>query len=1221
MSQDCNIPNPLVRDGTSQSQRMLSALDPANNPIDDRSILDLIRFMKAFASEVTYYDIKNEASGTWAAFFDSDVIASISEMDSLSVSSWNEVLETLLDTLLDGATPTTELRKSLKACYDLLFTGYYMLDSWYAKVPEETKVHQYVSRLITAQARKDLLEVIKSFKAAGQSPTLLASFDWSGTQLKVLDANMDYVAKFNNIWSPESSKDWEIYYGEISADDTLFGSDRSNVDQSIANGAVFLKGYASRLVSVFVQLQAKSDAFLEDILANHSAHEPHMALLLTFLQLFRNNQEQLNSITQKHLDFYYGEALALSKQAPVSDQVHLLFELANARSLSSHLLPEGTAFKAGKDEEGNNIIYTLDHDLVVNRAKVQSLKSVYIDRENGDQLYDAPVANSLDGIGEEELPESESWSGFGGAVVNSEMHPHMQQSAIGFMIQSRSLLLQEGRRIIDVQLDCDRIDEAFKSGFTILLSTAEGWLEKTVHFTEEKPEDESEGTKSTVAVDGSSLFIQVVLEAIDEPVTEVSTEVHELMVETTLPAMKIICDVPSEGAYGYQWLKNSRLEAVNLTVRASLSDLTLQNDGSLIDPSAPFYPFGTQPFVGTSFILGSRELMSKDLSNVSIAFDWINAPTDFESHYANYGLSDDEAIENGSFGVAVKQLKDRSWQVLQTDLALFTDLDATGRFDKELLLDGSSVENDWIDEELELYEAGQRRGFLKLELSSPSIAFGHSVFPQRYTNTTLEDLSVDGEITSENLPKEPYTPFAKDFVLSYTARETIDLSKNDEAEFTARRARCYHVEPFGVKEIHSVLQDEVYFLPQYTHEESGEGWLQHQGLCYIGLSDVSPLEGITLWVQVDEGSEDPEADTPVLYWSYLSENEWVPFKSNEILEDSTNGFLQTGILKFELPKTISQSNTIMPSGQYWLKAAITESPQGVCKIISISTQVATATFQDNANASSILDEPLEAETISKTVFRTSSIGSIMQPEASFGGKPEESDPAFYQRVSERLRHKNRSLTIWDYERMVLQQFPELYKVKTINHSTYSNALTSEFAPGYVSVVVIPDTSIRKVVDPFQPKVSKAKLLSISDFLASKMSPWAANTLQVLNPSYEEIQVSFEVAFSEADRGYYELKLNEDLKAFLAPWTASDQSDGVNSLNISFGGSLHKSVILNYVEERTYVDYVKYFKMNQYVDKELYLKDIEEAYPTTARSIFTSINRNESSEEHQILEIS
>ena len=74
----------------------------------------------------------------------------------------------------------------------------------------------------------------------------------------------------------------------------------------------------------------------------------------------------------------------------------------------------------------------------------------------------------------------------------------------------------------------------------------------------------------------------------------------------------------------------------------------------------------------------------------------------------------------------------------------------------------------------------------------------------------------------------------------------------------------------------------------------------------------------------------------------------------------------------------------------------------------------TATFFDDGNDLSHLISGLAAETISKLVNRVSQVKSVSQPFNSFDGKPIEDNPNYYRRVSERLRHKNSAITLWDY---------------------------------------------------------------------------------------------------------------------------------------------------------------------------------------------------------------
>ena len=69
MINDCSHNNPLVRDGTSQQQRLLKALDPTYAKVDERSFNELLILIKKYAAEIQYYNEKNEPSGSWEEFF------------------------------------------------------------------------------------------------------------------------------------------------------------------------------------------------------------------------------------------------------------------------------------------------------------------------------------------------------------------------------------------------------------------------------------------------------------------------------------------------------------------------------------------------------------------------------------------------------------------------------------------------------------------------------------------------------------------------------------------------------------------------------------------------------------------------------------------------------------------------------------------------------------------------------------------------------------------------------------------------------------------------------------------------------------------------------------------------------------------------------------------------------------------------------------------------
>src|SRR5262249_51910033 len=99
--------------------------------------------------------------------------------------------------------------------------------------------------------------------------------------------------------------------------------------------------------------------------------QPHFVLFLTFLQLLRYAQQQMNALTQRHVDFYYQQVLQISKRPAVPDRVNVLLELA--AGVDQALLPAGTQLQAGTDSLGQERFYRTERAIVVNSAQVVRL--------------------------------------------------------------------------------------------------------------------------------------------------------------------------------------------------------------------------------------------------------------------------------------------------------------------------------------------------------------------------------------------------------------------------------------------------------------------------------------------------------------------------------------------------------------------------------------------------------------------------------------------------------------------------------------------------------------------------------------------------------------------------------------------------------------------------------------------------------------------------------
>ena len=480
----------------------------------------------------------------------------------------------------------------------------------------------------------------------------------------------------------------------------------------------------------------------------------------------------------------------------------------------------------------------------------------------------------------------------------------------------------------------------------------------------------------------------------------------------------------------------------------------------------------------------------------------------------------------------------------------------TKEYDLELFTaDGEGFIADFSIDNIN-YETG-KNGPIRLSLNQ---SFLHELFARIYA------LAFSSGESDALIPNEPYTPMIEAIRLDYTATASINIggSAND---YQSNTVKIFHEHPFGQSEEHPYLKSQLpflasaqkgtYLLPAYC--KGGE--------LYIGLENTLPLQKVSLLVQVLEGSENPLAETftgkQKVEWSVLVNNQWREFGSDEIIRNETGNFLKSGLIQIVMPHEANNDNTRLPSGLTWIKAQMYKDYDAVSQVIDIQAQATLALFYDQQNEHSHLDLGLPAGSISKMVHRIATVKSISQPFASFGGKPQETDHAYYRRVSERLRHKNRAITIWDYEHLILQGFPEIHKVKCLNHTS----ATSFLAPGHVYLIVIPDIVNKNVFDLFQPRVSQALLNQIKSFVDARNSLHVKTI--VANPDYEEVTVSLKVKFRTGfEENYYQKVLNDDIIRFLSPWAFRETG------TLRFGQTLHLSILIHYLEKLSYVDYLQ-----------------------------------------------
>lgn len=882
---------------------------------------------------------------------------------------------------------------------------------------------------------------------------------------------------------------------------------------------------------------------------------PHLALLWAFFAAYGHLQQDLNDLTRRHLNHYYEEVLRLQRRDAKPDQVHVVFEPAQRANATP--IAAGALLTAGqtKGADPRPLLYSLDNEIVVNQATVALKKSLFVERNtNGNTLAskaeDATLVKHEADIGWRPFGVSQA----GGVAGNGKMEP----AQLGFALSSPELLMAEGHRKITIILSLSNgaslASQVISSFVTLEVTTPEGWLQP-VQFNAE-------------IIGSGELHLELELTTTDPAVVAHDPGIHASNFDSEWPVVRCLVE---SGAHLYDLFKESVVTSATIRVDVDgVVDLVLQNDDRIQNPDSTVLPFGSQPRIGSSFYVGSGEAFKKSLTNLSVALEWEDPPEDLISHYANYGNSN---IDPSDFLMDVSLRAGKNWDTqLTANQSVFDGVNTANI--KNINISETDFANALANSGyVRLPEASTpnrfsqttRQGFIRIQLTNPTAAnlgnepvsapfeaFGHKTFPTAYAERAIE--ISQGSI--DPLPQLPYTPALKSVSIAYGASTTFKPDNPNGFD------QFFSVDAFGVRAINS--NESASLVPE----------LPGAGALFLGLSRATAPQTVSLLLQIDEGSV-PGAELieqEDLEWSYLSGSQWKPLAAQDVLEDATKGIQEPGLIRLNLGADATDSHTLMPAGYHWLRLSATQRADGSGAIVDIHSQAGRATLQIDEGEDAFYEEhlalPLPAESVTGLKTRVPTIKKVHQYYPSFGGRAVETDTAYYRRVNERLRHRNRAVNLWDYERILLETYPEIYKVKCLPHVNEAG----EIAPGQTRIIVVPDWRQRPTGNPLQPGVNAPFLRNVGAFLEAQHAN-AFTEIHVTNPDYETLLVDCKVSFNEGfDPGFYAVQLEEDIKRFLSPWAFEEGQD------IVFGGQIYKSEILAFVEGRAYVDFVVDFNL-------------------------------------------
>jgi len=1137
--------------GTSQETRKNIALRKDYISIDERSILDMMQFTLDFSQIVHFHSLQDKVIYQWRSFLLND------------------------SAFVNALIATTDIAKFKKA----------------DDVSEDLSDHINEFEKIKKDVDK-ILELIRYWS------DLLKKSNYKGFLQKEIDKLIEYSVE---VKKPLLENDSSI---EL----------LKEAYENISGNIVFIKEKATKK--------------FEEEISSHKNHHPHIGLMLAFFNLFKYVQGDINQLTKKHLDFYYLNLLQQQRKKLKPGTAIIGLQLQ--QGTEDLTVDEGEKFDftlEGKQQ----VTYQATSTTQINKAEITDIRTLYKSyyhpfSTNKDDdfsiniLYEADILKDRNSLNDIEILKNGNFP----AVLGEEPeHGNGNESKIllsevGLIVSSPALILEKGKQeinlIFKITTDTYRLAENmfdglinkeieqgklnssergkikkrttskfFSNAFLLYITNIDGW-KRIDHF------------KISLNDDETNLTFGIHLNEQEDKLVSFDPKIHAGDFESQWPCIKLLLNNETQ-YHPYQFLRDIIIE--NIIIKAEVSEvnnLILSNSSGNLDHSIPFTPFGPAPVPGSFLRIQNPLILQKNLESLELIISWNGLPQSgngFTDYYRAYPY----ALNNKTFKALITQTRNSSLTSGEQHHQLFDLFDTNG----EYLLSENKVRINLknLDFNNQIAQSGsnidENVSPLFIVLTDPEIAFGHQIFTNLYASAALKSSKFKKKPIE--LPNLPYTPIIERLTVNYSnAAKEVMLRKQENN--SGSDIQLIHIHPFGhVQVFPGPIKSECFLLPQ----------IMHKGNLFIGLEHIKSGEVVSIGFDLIPAVYiHTVINVPKIKWEFLSNNEWAQL-TDLILEDSTIGLIKSGIVKIEIPHSAQLDNSSLPRGKFWIRAVYDGKENLNSRIKNVFTQAVALTADDSTSELQDLSNNIKVQKIN--IEGKSGIGNILGPFSFEINESIENEESFYYRVSEQMRHKNRVVTNWDVERIILDKFKKFDKVRVYGRNTHPKELVKGSS---IQIVLIPKNNLNDGILRRSNMVDYSTLLEVKAYISKFVSPYVK--VEVSNPVYEELKVRCSVKFKDHQkRGYFKNVLNNELISYLSP-------DIENAyIEKGFDESISKTEILNFIESRPYVDFATQISVLQIVKIGNHYKiidtakaeQIEELRTISAYAILTS------APEHQI----
>lgn len=1132
-----------------------SFLDPNKIQIDHRSVADMILFVKKLAQLVPFYNRNNEIDGNFETLFESDESFLIAEIAKFPVDEIGNKRLNLI-TQFDQAQTKEQKAKLFKSYLTLINQLFNNINNWYQAAKKN-------NLSIESSPIEKELEFAITNKLAPLFITYKNSYSIYRKHLSDKHDSHPTLEKLNDfVWQAKKYDKKKL--------DPMLSIKGEHIDSSIKKLILI----STELFQVTYNLTLKALVLLEKSIHEKSNHKPHVGLIFSFLHLFKFVQNDINSFTQKHLDFYYKHILKQELLTPKPLRTYACFGIdQNSDEL---LLGDENYLVAGQYTNGKSIRFKLDDELRLNNVKLSSLSTIYASRN---PLFDyhskyqlvsaihhkivARDHNELNQFNQKET----SFSALGSEQdFLTENEKTMETAEVGFMLSSSILKLATSKRdvqlafsftmasinylsnlIMDISTHTDLNEEevfnkVFSASFDIFYTIEDGWY-KIDQYQILAPKDWTTG----------QIKINFHLNKLQPAFRNFEPSIHKVNIESSHPALKFILN-QNNFYNAYSFISVLELERIDIQVNVKdLKQFKIFREGQLIDSNSAFDLFGPIPRYGAKAYIACEEMFNKQLLEFGIDWNFENIPPGCKSlkdYYAAYG----QKIDETSYQVKFSALSDFNYKKHQSQDLVFNlfSLNEKNELSKNRSIQCQNLNPLKIlpNYDLDLNEITQfnpdiQTGILELELLSPEIGFGFDLFPKLQAKQLADEYS--NKKKQDQTLNEPFAPKIDQLRLCYKAETTLYFNEKDQrANEIIAKNTLHQISPYGVN---------ATFSGQGVSKKTLVYEFTNQGELIIGLDCEQAFSGLNILFEIVKQQNTDYQFSQKIEWHYSSNSGWNQMNQENILYDHTFNLMRTGIISFRFPTDFMPNDKILAGNLFYIKACSKDKVDQFSLIKSIQT-----------NAIGITEIVPEGDTERKSTLKKGSVEgfekkvpkilSVVQPFKVHQELNKETQLQFYTRISELLRHKKRPVTNWEFEKFILAQFEWISHVKcfTVNKNNKIN----------LHLMCVKHIESHQNIEEI--KLSSAEMNQVKSYLNSYISPFV--NLEIINPVFEDLWIKCKLRFKNISNGKGIEKFNKEFFDFVCKWKGSTKEN-----RIGIPSKIKKYDLIKFINSRDYIHFV------------------------------------------------